>query len=125
METSRARPADNGPPNRNTANTTTTAWRFAEQMRIQSSRSFGDYISAGTLRNVLRLGEMWQRAAALVKAISPCLPDLGTGPKIAPIPNAWGGFHEKALLDVSGLRRCDFALRRCANESAERRRRST
>jgi hypothetical protein len=34
------------------------AWRFAEQMCIQPSWSFGDYIVAGTLRNVLRLGEI-------------------------------------------------------------------
>src|SRR5271169_4889552 len=67
---------------------------------------------------------LWQRAAFLVKAISPRLPDLETGPKIAPTVDAWGGFHEKTILDVSGLRRCDFALRRCAGESAERRRRS-
>ena len=67
------------------------------------------------------LVRLWRRACALVKAISPCLPDLGTGPKIAPIPNAWGGFHEKTLLDVSGLRRGDFALRRRADERAGRR----
>src|SRR6267378_4147431 len=57
-------------------------------------------------------------------AIAPCLPDLRTGPKIAPITNAWGGFNEETLLDVSGLRCGDFALRRPADERAGRRRRS-
>jgi hypothetical protein len=30
---------------------------------------------------------LWQRAAVVLKAIAPCLPDLGFGPKIAPVTN--------------------------------------
>ena len=60
---------------------------------------------------------LWQRAAVLLKAIAPCLPDLGTGPKISLVTNAWGGSNEETLLDVSGFRRSDFALRRCADDN--------
>jgi serine/threonine protein kinase len=44
--------------------------------------------------------------------------------KIASITNARGGFNEETLLDVSGLCRGDFALRRRADECAGRRRRT-
>src|SRR5579864_5830912 len=44
--------------NRNGAHTATTACRFADHVRIESSRRFADFAEAGTLHNVhIRLAE--------------------------------------------------------------------
>src|ERR1700680_3771718 len=82
----------------------------------RSTKSVSDETVCQDLSSVLVT--LWQRAAFLRKAIAPCLPDLGTGPKIAPITNAWGGSNEQSYLDACGLRRGDFALRRCVHERA-------
>src|SRR5450759_3454251 len=51
----------------------------------------------GSARIDLRLGNIVATRCRPAEGIAPCLPHLGTVPKIAPITNACGGFDEETL----------------------------
>lgn len=100
METSLVPPVDYRPPNRNIAHTTTKAWRFADQMRIQSHRGFDNYSEAGGIRpqsRKLQLHFLRQFAEHLNLVLcvqrTPIADDRlwGRGPVMKHLPSMHGG----------------------------------